>query len=425
MDTHRDIFRCQSVHGRCRYPDEFIHDTHCRYYVPLPQEMQHPPRHTGHGHQTHGGGHTSVSGNRSGRHRISGERVGKVGGHHSHSVEEILYDDSCFGNSGSRIDENDPAFSDVEDVFVRSMSQASNHGFRSGQRRGDTGRNERISRGENSSGAATSHSPPARGEAPSDPPPITSIFHAWASRPIMASRRGAVSDRDRTQKGEAPRETSNAATSRCGADHPNAASCRSAASHNDRGTRDALVQGEAPHDPSSDAGARIQDVAPANTISRTTTAAHCLRESPIGTAEGAAPATTMSLITAAAHQVKESPNSMAQGATDANLTARQTVAVATNMVSRTAAATHQIQQRLHSMNLGAAKVVTGSRSAAIAHSVQSPLNNSTQDSVAQTPGGEISRRALPGHQASLNGAPKSVIFETGKRKTEAGVSDDY
>lgn len=28
MDTHRDIFRCQPVHGLCRYPHEFIHDTH-------------------------------------------------------------------------------------------------------------------------------------------------------------------------------------------------------------------------------------------------------------------------------------------------------------------------------------------------------------------------------------------------------------
>lgn len=329
--------------------------------------MQHPPRHTGHGHQTHGGGHTRLSGNRSGRHRISGERVGRVGGHHSYSDQEILYDDSCFGNSGSRIDDNDPEFSDDEDVFVRIMSQASNHGFRSGQRRGDTGRSESISRGENGSGAATSRSLPARGEAPSDPPPITSIFHAGASRAITASRRGAASDRDRTQKGEAPRETSNAMTSRRGADPPNAVSCRSAASHNDRGTRDTLVQGEAPHDPSSDTGARIQGVAPADTISRTTTTAHCFRESPIGTAEGAAPATTMFLITAAAHQVKESPNSMAQGATDANLTARQTVAVATNTVSRTAAATHEIQQRLHSMNLGAANVITNPHCAAVAH----------------------------------------------------------
>lgn len=435
MDTHRNIFRCQPVHGRCRYPDEFIQHTHCRYHVPLPRDIQQPPSHTGHGHQAHNGGHTQVLVNRSGSHHISGERVRRIGGHHGHSDEEILYDDSYFGNSGGRIDDNDPAFSDDEDVFARSMSQVSNHGFVSGYRRGGTGHSERVSRGENGIGVATSRNgavvrsgrssrgPSARGETPRDPPLKFSTSHDGASRAETASRRGAASHggqgpRDRMLEGQAPRETSNAATPRRG-------TRRSAASHSDRGPRDRMVQGEAPHDPPSNPGARIIRVAPAGTASRTNTAAHGLREPPIGTAEVAAPANTTSLITATAHQVEEPRNSTAQDATVANPSARRTVAAPTNTISRTDAAAHEIQQRLHSMDLGAATAGASSRTAAVTHSVQSPFNNSAQSAVARIPGGEDFQGGLSGHQASRNGVPKSVRFQTATRKAGAEVSEDY
>jgi len=422
MDTHHDVFRCQPVHGRCRYPDEFIHHTNCRYHVPLPPDIEHPPPRTGHGHQAHGsrhghghqahgsrhghshhghgGGHTRVSANLSGGRHISGGRIGRIGGHHNHFIEDNLHDASFFGNSGSGINDHDPAFSDDEDVLARSVSQASNHGFVSGQRRSGTGRSGRASLGGNGNGVATSRhgaavrsgrssrGPAARGETPRDPPLNTGTSHGDASRADRAPRSGA-------------------------------------ASHGGRDPRDRMAQGEAAQDSPSNPGAPNRGAAPADTTSRTTTAAHDLREPPFSTAQGVAPASTMSLIAAAAHHVEEPRNSTTQDATKANTTARPVVAASANTTFHTATAAHCIQQRLHSMALGAATAGTSSRTAAAAHGFQAPTHSSAQGAAVQAYGGEVSQGGQHGPQASRIGVSKSVRFQTGTQRAEAGVSEDY
>ncbi len=378
MDTHHDVFRCQPVHGRCRYPDEFIHHTSCRYHVPLPPDIEHPPPRTGHGHQAHGsrhghshhahgGGHTRFSANLSGGRHISGGRIGRIGGHHNHFIEDNLHDASLFGNSGSR---------------------------------SGTSRSGRASLGGNGNGVATSRhgaavrsgrssrDPAARGETPRDPPLDTGTSHGGASRADRAPGSGA-------------------------------------ASHGGRDPRDRMAQGEAAPDSSANPGAPNRGAAPVDTTSRTTTAAHDLREPPFSTAQGVVPASTMSLIAAAAHHVEEPRNSTTQDATKANTTARPFVAASANTTFHTATAAHGIQQRLHSMALGAATAGTSSRTAAGAHGFQAPTHSSAQGAAVQAYGGEISQGGQHGPQASRIGVSKSVRFQTGTQRAEAGVSEDY
>jgi len=389
MDTHHDVFRCQPVHGRCRYPDEFIHHTSCRYHVPLPPDIEHPPPRTGHGHQAHGsrhghghqahghshghshhahgGGHTRVSANLSGGRHISGGRIGTIGGHHNHFIEDNLHDASFFGNSGSR---------------------------------SGTGRSGRASLGGNGNGVATSRhgaavrsgrssrDPAARGETPRDPPLNTGTSHGGASRADRAPRSGA-------------------------------------ASHGGRDPRDRMAQGEAAQDSPANPGAPNRGAAPADTTSRTTIAAHDLREPPFSTAQGVAPASTMSLIAAAAHHVEEPRNSTTQDATKANTTARPVIAASAKTTFHTATAVHGIQQRLHSMALGVATAGTSSRTAAAAHGFLARIHSTAQGAAAQAYGGRVPQGGATGPQASRNGVSKSVRFQTGTQKPEAGVSEDY
>lgn len=463
MDTHHDIFRCQPVHGRCRYPDEFIHHYDCRYHVPLPQDIQNPPRHTGHGHKAHGSrhghghptrgshhgqghhargeAHARLSDNRSSSKHISGGRIGRTGGHHAHSDEVIVYDDSHFGSFAGRNDKNDPAFPDDEDVFAQSMEQASNNGFVPGRRR-ETGPSGRTSLGGNGNGTATSHNgtawrsgrashnPATRGETPRDTPHYTGTSHAGLSNVGTASRRGAAlhggqGTRDRMQEGKTPHGSSNARASRRGDAPTNVVSRRSVASHSDRGSLDKTTPGEGPYDTPSNPGARISSMAFADSTFRATIHTQSLRETPIGTAEGALPAKKTSLATTAAHRADEPRNNKPQGATFTNPAARPTVVAPANTTSQTAAAAHEIQQRMESMALGAATADPSPRTANTAHGVQGLPHSKAQGGLAQAYGGKATQAGPSRPQASRNGGLKSVRFQTGTPKPEAGVSDDY
>lgn len=389
MDTHHGVFRCQPVHGRCRYPDEFIHHTNCRYHVPLPPDIEHPPPRTGHGHQAHGsrpghghqahgsrhghshhahgGGHTRVSPNFSGGRHISGGRIGRVGGHHNHFIEDNLHDASLCGNSDSR---------------------------------SGTGRSGRASLGGNGNGVATSR-------------------HG-------AAVRSGRSLRDPAARSETSRDLLlNTGTTHGGASRADRTPRSGAASHGGRDPRDRMAQGEAAQDSSANPGAPNRGAAPADTTSRTTNATHDLREPRFSTAQGVVPASAMSLIAAAAHHVEEPRNSTTQDATKANTAARPVVAASANTTFHTATAAHGIQQRLHSMALGAATAGTNSRTAAGARGFQAPAHSSAQGAAVKAYGGEISQGGQHGPQASRIGVSKSVRFQTGTQRAEAGVSEDY
>lgn len=262
LDTHQDVFLCQPVHGRCRYPDESIHRTECRYRDPLPPDIQYPPptsSRSGHGHHAHGshhghgqhahgrsGGHSRIPGNSSGSHHESERRGVRIGGHHGHLEKDNVYDDSYFGHFDDGNDDDEAALSDDEDVFTRTMTQASNHGFISGSRRGGMGRGGRTSPSGNGNDAA-------------------------------ASRHGA-------------------------------------AVRNGRDSGVLVARGEIPRGPSSNAGASQRGTAPADTTSLAVATTHSVRTPSSRTAQGTAPTHTTFRTAAVARGDQVSLNISAQGA---------------------------------------------------------------------------------------------------------------
>ena len=142
MMEHQQEFRCQPVHGRCQYPNEMLHFENCQYDVPLPpgiefeptMEMMGAPRHGsrgGHGpppafgHSSHGG-HPAYRGHATPLATPRGHGNG------------FGYDDDTYDSYAEEDDEDD--YSDGEDLYARSMSQASSRGFVPGRARGGMAR---------------------------------------------------------------------------------------------------------------------------------------------------------------------------------------------------------------------------------------------------------------------------------------------
>ena len=156
---HGQDFRCQpGPTGRCRYPDELLHHRTCRYRAELPPDIQYPPpshHQGGHAHQQArssmrdpGGPH---SGSRGHGHLFPANhggfgsglpRRGPVGPFNHHrggprsDDESSAYDASYDSFSDGSVDDDDQtAYSDEDDLFTRSMSQASEFGFAPGRHR--------------------------------------------------------------------------------------------------------------------------------------------------------------------------------------------------------------------------------------------------------------------------------------------------
>ena len=164
--THGEDFRCQpGPTGRCRYPDELLHHRTCQYRAELPSDIQYPPpshHQGGHAHQQTrssmhnlGGGHPHAQGPHPGSrghgHPFSANRGGfgsdlphrgPAGPFDHHrgvprsDDESSAYDDSYDSFSdGSDDDDGETAYSDEDDLYTRSMSQASEYGFAPGRHR--------------------------------------------------------------------------------------------------------------------------------------------------------------------------------------------------------------------------------------------------------------------------------------------------
>lgn len=80
---------------------------------------------------------------------------------------------------------------------------------------------------------------------------------------------------------------------------------------------------------------------------------------------------------------------------------------------------------MDSMALGAATADPSPRTAKTAHDVQGLPHGKAQGAFAQAHGAKANQAGAPRPQASRNGGLKSVRFQTGTPKPEAGVSEDY
>lgn len=261
-EANRDKFLCQPVLGRCQYPDEFIHSGACRYRVPLPPGIIYspvpgpPPGHASHTHGRPGhhgfGGHSGPSNPRPG-HRDHDRDYG--GSYYGYSENDYEYSE----------DEDGAVYSDEEDLYARSMSQASDYGFGEGARQGGAGHGGASRGGPNGAHgrASQGRAPNARvvrgddGTAPSRAP-RSGPSGAGAARggdfvgPGGASRGGAPAAHGRASRSGAARGDDDGAAP-AGASRsetPNAGAARGGGA----GTRGGTSRGQPPRQPNSRAG---------------------------------------------------------------------------------------------------------------------------------------------------------------------------
>ncbi len=179
-----DKFPCQPVRGRCQYPDEFLHQPNCRYRVQLPPGVEYPPLPGPH----RGNGHHGQSG-----HPSNHRRSNQFGPPPNHRDDDRIHAEDYYGYSGSddeySDDEDEAVYSDEEDLYARSMSQASDYGFTEGNRRGGAGQRGTSRGGPNGAhGRATQGRAPNAGAARGDDV-------AAPSRPLRSGPSGAGATR--------------------------------------------------------------------------------------------------------------------------------------------------------------------------------------------------------------------------------------
>lgn len=234
-DLNTDKFLCQPYHGRCQYPDEFLHDIECRYRVDLPPGVEYPPLPgpPGHHSQSH------PLGPPPGRRDVDRSHGGS---YYGYSASDSEYSE----------DEDGAVYSDEEDLYTRSISQASDHGFGAGTRRGGAGHG----------GASRGGPTVAQGRAPQDNTP-----QGRASRggPPGATAASSGIRGDTTAHGRAPRSGASNTRLARGDDDDTAPvhdrASRSGAAHTTRARRDDAARPGASRGSTSDAGVARDDVA--------------------------------------------------------------------------------------------------------------------------------------------------------------------